>query len=159
MPALEPNDIGLFEEPVPPRSLDALGAHADEIEAIIKRRTNRNHYQDRPVADALLTAMLRRAASAGAWLKPVPSAARVALADLIAEGDRAQMAYPSFRRELAAWYVTTTVPLGTIVTPACPPGSGLRCSGAGSRVHPNRTMRAHGCGRTMVMLMRTALVP
>jgi hypothetical protein len=48
---------------------------------------------------ALETAAVRE----GAWLQPVTGFGRDALADLIAEGDRIQMADRHFRRELAAW--------------------------------------------------------
>lgn len=71
--------------------------------AIPSRRTNRLPYQDRPlpreVIDALDEAVLRE----GCWLHTIDGEGRGAVADLVAQGDRVQLADVRFRRELAAW--------------------------------------------------------
>jgi hypothetical protein len=74
------------------------------FDAIARRRTNRNPFDDRPVPDALVRALQQAAEREAAWLVPVEGEEnRSALAELISEADRFQMASRSFRRELAAW--------------------------------------------------------
>lgn len=74
------------------------------FEAIPRRRTNRQPFEDRPVPEALLEDLRAAAREEGAWLEIVEGEERrVALADLIADGDRRQAADSSFRRELASW--------------------------------------------------------
>lgn len=69
--------------------------------AIPRRHTDRHAYDDRRLPDELIERMVADAAQLGTWLVVVPDRER--MADLIAAGDRAQMADPRFRRELAAW--------------------------------------------------------
>ena len=72
--------------------------------SIRKRRTNRSRYTDEPVSDELLATLGRAATEEGATLVVVRDDERhLALAKLIAEGDRLQAGDPSFRRELASW--------------------------------------------------------
>jgi hypothetical protein len=72
--------------------------------AILKRRTNRSRFEDRPVPDALLVDLQQAARMEGATLQVVRGEnRRNSIVDLVAEGDRIQMADKSFRRELAAW--------------------------------------------------------
>lgn len=71
--------------------------------AIPKRRTTRAAYDERDVPIELEREFGADAAQEGAWLHPVPAAERGTIAELIAEGDRAQMGDRRFRRELAAW--------------------------------------------------------
>ncbi len=71
--------------------------------AIPRRRTNRLPLEGREPPDGLVTALLREARREGAWLRPVEPPDRRAVAELIAEGDRAQWASSKFRAELAAW--------------------------------------------------------
>jgi nitroreductase len=73
------------------------------FKAIPKRRTTRAAYEDRDVSIELQRDLEADAAREGAWLHLVADAERRTIADLIAEGDRAQMADKRFRRELAAW--------------------------------------------------------
>jgi hypothetical protein len=73
------------------------------FEAIPKRRTTRAAYEERDVPIELERALEADTAREGAWLHLVPDADRRTIAELIAEGDRAQMADKRFRRELAAW--------------------------------------------------------
>lgn len=74
------------------------------FEAIPKRHTHRLPFQDRPIPDALLTALQAAAIAEQSWLVLIQSPEqRQAIANLIAEGDRRQMADPQFRRELSAW--------------------------------------------------------
>lgn len=72
--------------------------------AIGRRRTNRRPFDDRPVPDGELALLRRAAEREGAHLHVLTEpAAKDALADRIAEGDRLQGADAHFRRELAAW--------------------------------------------------------
>lgn len=80
------------------------GSRLDEVGAMVRRRTNRNPFHDRPVDSQLVEQMRHAAEELGAWVRLVPPGPdRVALAGLIAEGDRVQMSDRAFRRELAAW--------------------------------------------------------
>jgi nitroreductase len=72
--------------------------------AIPHRRTNRKAFEPRPVEEATLAALSAAAAAEGAWLLVVRDPERrLALANLIAEGDRVQGADRGFRREMSAW--------------------------------------------------------
>lgn len=72
--------------------------------AIPQRRTNRLAFEPQPLPDLLLAELQAAAHDEGAWLHIVTGEpARNAVADLIAEGDRIQMADRRFRRELASW--------------------------------------------------------
>lgn len=72
--------------------------------AILKRRTNRMPFEGRPVPESLLSELQAAASKEAAWLQVVQGEDnRNTVADLIAEGERVQMANSSFRRELAAW--------------------------------------------------------
>jgi len=74
------------------------------FDAIGKRRTNRQAFEQRAVPDAMLMALQRDALTEGAYLYLVQGEEdRNAVADLIALGDRMQWADKHFRRELAAW--------------------------------------------------------
>lgn len=74
------------------------------FDAIGKRRTNRQTFEQRAVPDTILMALQQAARAAGAWLYLVQGEEdRNALADLIVLGDRMQWADKHFRRELAAW--------------------------------------------------------
>lgn len=79
---------------------------ADEalFRAIPTRHTNRLPCVDRSLPGHLSDVLESAAREEGAWLHVFrTAAARSAVADLIAEGDRWQMADKRFRRELAAW--------------------------------------------------------
>ena len=78
---------------------------ADEalFEAIEDRRTHRAAFEDRPVPASVLQQMRRDAESMGAELHLVADDARQRIADLVAEGDRAQFADREFRQELSEW--------------------------------------------------------
>ncbi len=74
------------------------------FEAIPKRRSNRGPFEDRPVPGRLLVALQAAAWEEGAWLHLVEEeVAKHAVTELIAEGDRIQLADKRFRRELASW--------------------------------------------------------
>jgi nitroreductase len=83
---------------------DGLG-HDDEdlFAAIPKRHSNRQAFEDRDIPDALADRLVTDAESHGVWLRLIGGEDRAAVADLVAEGDRTQMADKRFRRELAAW--------------------------------------------------------
>lgn len=82
-------------------------ATPDEValfQAILKRRTNRSAYENRPLPDALLEGLKMAASQEGAWLEVIENEdVRNTAADLIAEGDRIQWSDAQFRRELASW--------------------------------------------------------
>ncbi len=90
-------EVKLAGEYKPTPAEDAL------FQAITVRRTNRHRFEDRPVDEALLQELQAAAEAEGAVLKIIEGDGRLALADLIAEGDQRQMADKRFRRELAAW--------------------------------------------------------
>lgn len=71
---------------------------------ISRRHTNRLPFQNWDIPETLLSIMRTSAVQEGAWLTTIEGEdLRNAVANLIAEGDRIQMANPHFRRELAAW--------------------------------------------------------
>jgi hypothetical protein len=104
--------VTLFPEPHDPDvlarvTLDGVHTPTDEdvalFSAIPERRTSRLPFEERKPSAALLMGLETAAVREGAWLQTVSGFDRDALADLIAEGDRIQMADRHFRRELAAW--------------------------------------------------------
>ncbi len=76
--------------------------------AIPHRRTNRRAFEEWPVPADVVRLLQDAALDEGAWLVPLESDRKVALADLVAEADRAQLDDPSFRHELAAWMPAMT---------------------------------------------------
>jgi len=102
-PLPDPDDADLL---VRIRLVEGESASPEEgalFEAIPKRRTTRAAYEQRDVPIELQRDLEADAAREGAWLQLVADTERRTIADLIAEGDRAQMADKRFRRELAAW--------------------------------------------------------
>ena len=72
--------------------------------AITQRRTNRMPFEPRNIPEKVLAELQAAASKEDSWLHLVHGESdRNKVADLVAEGDRIQMANPSFRRELAAW--------------------------------------------------------
>jgi hypothetical protein len=71
--------------------------------AITARRTNRQAFAERPVAESLVLGLVQAARQEGAWLDPATGLTKEAVAALIATGDRLQSEDPRFRRELASW--------------------------------------------------------
>lgn len=68
------------------------------------RRTYRKRFENRQVDRPALEPLIEAAGLEGAWLHPLLTEdARHEAAALVAEGDAAQWANPSWRRELAAW--------------------------------------------------------
>lgn len=98
----DPDLLALVEArgPCPP----AIGS-ARLLRAMTARRTSRFAYAPDPVPALARDEAMAAAGSRGDarlhWIEPF--ARRHALALLIAEGDRLQMADPAFRHELAAW--------------------------------------------------------
>ncbi len=83
-----------------------LGVPGDAaiLDAIRARRTTRTAFAAEPVPVALMLEADAEAAAAGATLRwMVSDADRHGLAELVAEGDRAQLADAAFRAELADW--------------------------------------------------------
>lgn len=74
------------------------------FQALRTRHTARFAFEHRSLPQELVAELAGLAAEYGIWLDVVHTeSARVALAELVTEADRAQMASPAFRRELAAW--------------------------------------------------------
>lgn len=74
------------------------------FQAILSRRTNRFPFEPRPVPEPLLGRARNLAEKEGGWLQTLTGEEdRATLAELIAEGDRQQLADRRFRRELASW--------------------------------------------------------
>ncbi|HEX9049520.1 MAG TPA: hypothetical protein VF841_03220 [Anaeromyxobacter sp.] len=110
----------------------ATTAEAEEMyQAIPRRRTNRLPLDGRDPPDGLVTALLRDARREGAWLRPVDEPERCAVAELVAEGDRAQWSSSRFRAELAQW----TRSNGTTRRDGMP-GYALGLSDAAARLQP-----------------------
>lgn len=85
-----------------------LVAHAasdvgDLFDAIHTRHTTRGEFTDGPIPERVVDVMTDAALDHDAWLHVVDEAQRELVAELIAEGDRAQFADPRWRRELASW--------------------------------------------------------
>ena len=76
--------------------------------AIPFRRTNRRAFEDWPVPADVVRLLQDAALEEGAWLVPLETERKIALADLVAEADRTQIDDPSFRSEFAAWTATMT---------------------------------------------------
>ncbi|MBI2391720.1 MAG: hypothetical protein HYV09_19175 [Deltaproteobacteria bacterium] len=90
--------VSLAERVVPTEDEIAL------CNAIDARRTNRGPFAARPVPIASLISLRGAAEIDGVWVDAVQDKARRhLLAELIAEGDRAQWEDPAFRDELARW--------------------------------------------------------
>ena len=86
-------------EPAEPTPDEAVLA-----EAIIHRHTNRRAFEDRPVPSELTLALVRAAASEGAWLEAViDPERRRSLAGLVAQAHAEQLADEAFVGELASW--------------------------------------------------------
>ncbi len=86
-------------EPAEPTPDEAVLA-----EAIIHRHTNRRTFEDRPVPSELTLALVRAAASEGAWLEAViDPERRRSLAGLVAQAHAEQLADEAFVGELASW--------------------------------------------------------
>jgi hypothetical protein len=74
------------------------------FEAIQKRHTNREDYEDWNVPQSLLKWLQTDAELEGAWLHIVKKdTLRNKVAELVAQGDRLLMADSNYRRELATW--------------------------------------------------------
>jgi len=72
--------------------------------AILRRRTNRQVFEDRRVPSALLSTLKEIAGREGVWFQVVQGEEpRQAVADLIATGDQVQWADKQFRQELGQW--------------------------------------------------------
>lgn len=72
--------------------------------AIAERRTYRQRFAAQAIEPAAVQALVDAARREGATLSMLDTPdARLRAAELVAEGDAAQWAHPSWRRELAAW--------------------------------------------------------
>ena len=86
------------------RESGAPGTEAALAEFIERRRTYRKPFAPRAVEPRTIDSLVNAANVEGAWVRPLSSEeTREQAASLVAEGDAAQWANPSWRRELAAW--------------------------------------------------------
>ncbi|WP_270939180.1 Acg family FMN-binding oxidoreductase [Falsiroseomonas oryzae] len=101
----DPADRDLLARIVPLGPCTPSIAGARLLRAMTARRTSRFAFAPDPVPEILRAAAIEAAERTGEarlhWVEPFPR--RHALALLVAEGDRVQMADPAFRHELAAW--------------------------------------------------------
>jgi hypothetical protein len=121
-----------------------VDARAAELLACIpRRRTNRGAFVAEPVPAETTGRIAEAVAAEGARLIVVSEPeGKAVLADLIAEGDRRQMADRRFRRELAAWMVSNrSTRLDGI------PGYGLGMSDVMSMIGP-LVVRSFDIGRS-----------
>jgi nitroreductase len=80
------------------------GDELSMFHSITRRRTNRHPFDRRPVHERILASLKQAAEAEQAGLIIVESKrSRRQVAQLISQGDRAQMNHAPFRRELAAW--------------------------------------------------------
>lgn len=84
-------------------SLEVDEAERALFDAIPRRRTMREPFENRDLPPALVQELERLVEREGAWLAGVDLDGRQEVAALVDEGDRVQAADPDFRRELAAW--------------------------------------------------------
>ncbi len=101
LPGPDPDLLAVVE-----MSEGAPGAPREEalLAAARRRRTVREPFEDRPLPEGLMAALVEAAEAEGAWLEPVDDEGRRrGLGQLVAEGDRMQFADPHWRRELASW--------------------------------------------------------
>lgn len=73
------------------------------FQAIPARHTNRGAFEARAVSPRILRELENAVAREGASLCFLEGEAKLAAADLIADGDRSQLEDPHFRRELSLW--------------------------------------------------------
>jgi nitroreductase len=87
----------------------ATGGDIELCRAILRRRTNREPYAERPVAERLAEQVLAAADRPGAWMVRLHPDAKHEVADVIALADAQQLGDPTFRAEFAQWLA----PLGS----------------------------------------------
>jgi hypothetical protein len=75
----------------------------DMFDAIVKRRTNRRPFSDRPIGYKTADELSLAAELRGTHFVRMHPEQKLAAADLIAEGDRRQLQDRNFRRELSDW--------------------------------------------------------
>lgn len=99
-----PKDPALLARIALAGSAPATSGDEQLFKQIVRRRTNRGAFHVRPVEAETLRQLQDDATVAGAWLHVVQTAmGRMAVAQLVARGDLAQMHDSAFRRELADW--------------------------------------------------------
>ena len=72
--------------------------------SITKRSFNHRKFSDRAVPEEAILQLKRAAAEEGAWLHICDDQERVSVLQMVAEGDRMQVAKKNFRREMAMWH-------------------------------------------------------
>lgn len=106
------HEVAILPEPSAPDVLARLTVTRTEpavdddalFDAIVRRHTNRVAFDEEPIARDIVLALETEPLAYGAWFLKVHGLdERIAVANLIEEGDCIQMASRSFRRELASW--------------------------------------------------------
>jgi nitroreductase len=87
------------------RPIRPLARDVELFAAIPARRTNRGPFLTRPVGAIESDLLEREVAAEGAWMIRLHPHDKLAVAHLIAEADRKQLADRAFRRELTRWLV------------------------------------------------------
>lgn len=100
----DPADVDLIATVTFLPAADTPNPDASLAEFIDHRHTCRKRFEPRQIPDAVLDALITAASDEGAWLCLLSDEQlRHKVAELIAEGDAAHWANPSWRRELASW--------------------------------------------------------
>ena len=100
----DPDDQDLLARVLLGLEQEATEEEESLFRVLKERRSNRGPFEARQVPGRILSALQAAAWEEGAWLHLVQDeVAKHALAELIAEGDRIQLADKRFRRELASW--------------------------------------------------------
>jgi hypothetical protein len=103
-PLPDPEDPDLLARVRFGRGIEPSACDIARFRAITSRRTTRLAYTDEALPPQLRAALMAAAAEEGCTLALAEQRAdKEAVASLVADGDRAQMSDPAFRRELAAW--------------------------------------------------------
>ena len=75
------------------------------FDAIVRRRTNRDPFLDRPIGQDLANEIMKEAADQQAWMVRLESHDKLTVAYAIAEADRRRFADATYRDELSHWLV------------------------------------------------------
>lgn len=71
--------------------------------AMVRRRTNRGKYEERPVPRDVAGQILGSANRPGVWMVELADEGKHQIADIVARADQQQLGDPAFREEFAQW--------------------------------------------------------
>jgi hypothetical protein len=127
------------------------------FDAIPRRRTMREPFEDRELPAELVHELDQLAEREGAWLSVVEPDARHRVSALVDEDDRIQAADPNFRRELAAWFRPNNTTSRDGI-PGYAFGMGDLFSRAGASVLRTDNWRRYQARKDLELLKRTPLL-